>query len=63
MHSRPWRVLLLAIFAVVAMTGTMAGASELMRKASGDHYADEVLRTQLANLDRHDTHSAAKRPA
>ena len=51
MHSRPWRVFVLAVFAVFATTGAMGEASLLLRAASGHRYADEMIRTQLASLN------------
>jgi hypothetical protein len=50
MQSRPWRVFVLAVLAVVATTATMGEANALLRSASHDRYAVDVIRTQLASL-------------
>ena len=46
-RSRPWRVLALSALAVVATVSAMGGMSELLWNASGDRYAEDVIRTAL----------------
>jgi hypothetical protein len=49
-QTRPWRVFLLAVFAVIATTSVMGEARLLLNAASGHRYAEEVIRTQIASL-------------
>lgn len=44
---RPWRVLPLAIGALVAAVATAAGATELLWNLSGERYAEEIIRGAL----------------
>jgi hexokinase len=47
---RPWRVLPLALFAVVATTATMGAATHLFWQMSGHRYAGEILRQHLHQI-------------
>ena len=41
----------LAFFAAVAMTALMGATMDVVRDVSGDRYAHEVIRDQLASVD------------
>jgi hypothetical protein len=49
-RRRPWRVLPLALFAVIATTATMGAAAHLFWQASGHRYAEEILLQEIQNL-------------
>ena len=49
-HSRPWRVVPLAFVAVATTTAATGVAMHLFRKASHNHYADDILRKDLGQI-------------
>jgi len=46
-HSRPWRVVPLALFAVACTVAVTGAAAQVFRAVSGPHYAGEILRHQI----------------
>ena len=49
--GKPWRVVPLAFFAAVAMTALMGATMDVVQDVSGDRYAHEVVRDQLAKVE------------
>lgn len=50
-QSRQWRVVPLALLAIVATTAAAGGAMELFWDLSGQRYAEEVLRERISGID------------
>ena len=48
--SRPWRVVPLALFAVAATLGAVAATTHVFRDLSGDRYASDVIKAELAAI-------------
>jgi hypothetical protein len=49
-QSRPWRIVPLAIFAVVATTAAMGAATHFFWQASHHRYADDILRSDWQQM-------------
>ena len=49
-QSRPWRVVPLAILAVVATSAAMDVAKDIFWNASKHRYADDILRKDLRHM-------------
>lgn len=61
-RRRPWRILPLALFAVIATTATMGAAAHVFWQASGHRYAQDVLSQQLNKIDSDVASIESKRP-
>jgi hypothetical protein len=48
--SRPWRVAVLALFAVAATVGVTGAAAQVFRSIDGHQHAGQVLRAQLDSI-------------
>jgi len=48
--KRPWRVVPLAVFAVIAVTTPMGAAAHVFGEASGHRYAGDILLAQIHKI-------------